>query len=338
MLRYGLFLCAAMALVAQTPNGVRITASPTNPKAHETVVLQVFGVDQGPGQRIIWKKQAGDGSFVSNVGNRVEFQPTTPGDVVKIICQLLGARNEYVQAPELTVSQETPPSSVTRVAGPVAAQAVQPTPKLPQLQETLPAAPDVPIAAIPDDPSKELVVPSGFMGDAEPRFGHGASRLTGGIDCKFESGGCYSIIYDMSRKDLEKGFAGYAWQVLPQEKDMNFGEFGGVDLSSFGFRSLRVYARAASASAITSPKVEFKSGGNIDPKYADRHRHNYIVSTGPQSLSTDWKLFCLDLSRADLRDVVSPLTVVVSSTLNPPLKLELSVDGASFSKDSCPRR
>jgi hypothetical protein len=342
MLRYLVFVSTASLLIAQGPSQVQIKPSTTTPHANETVELEVIGVTAGSMQSIRWDSSGKDkGSFPKGtVGPKVDFVPAKGGEIVIIYCILQGVRTETVPI-TLTVAQEkaaaqekAPPAP----AGPATKPAEQAPPPPPQPLESLPA--DLVKIADIVDPSRALVVPSGFMGDAIPEFGKGAARLTGGTDCKFRDGGCYSITYEMARRDFSKSFTAYAWQVLPQGTDTgyNFGQSPGVDLSRMGYRSLRVSARSAPDSMLKSPKVEFKSGGNIDAQFASAHTHSYIVSTGPKTLTESWQEVCLDLSRADLRDVVSPLTVVISSALNPPVNVAVSIDGAVFSKDVCPRR
>jgi hypothetical protein len=340
MLRYLWFVCSAVVL-AQPPSKMQIKPSTATPHANETVILEVIGIaSDAPGQVIRWEKQDGQGNFGSKtIGPKVEFTPTKAGDVVTIVCQLVGAQPDSVST-RLTVAKEEaaaqdktlPAEAATAVSHP------KPPPPSPQTMETLPAG-AVKITEIVD-PNKALVVPSGFMGDAIPEFGKGAAQLRGGADCRFKDGGCYSITYEMARRELPKGFTAYAWQVLPQGTDTgyNFGQSPGVDLSKKGYQSLRVFARAAPESMLRSPKVEFKSGGNIDPQFASAHPRSYIVSTGPKTLNENWQELCLDLSKADLRDVVSPLTVVISSALNPAVNVAVSIDGAAFSKQECPRR
>jgi hypothetical protein len=338
MLRYLSTVCLASLLLAQTPRQAQIKPSTATPNVNDTVVLEVLGVDGGPGQMFRWEASDSDkGTFPKGTtGPQVDFVPTKAGEVITIYCHLLGVRTDTLSTALTVALQEVPKEA--KEAPPASAGSAASRPVPPQPLEDLPTG----IVKITDivDPSRALVVPSGFMGDAIPEFGKGAARLTGGTDCKFKDGGCYSITYEMARHELPKGFTAYAWQVLPQGTDTgyNFGQSPGVDLSHMSFRSLRVSARAASGSMLKSPKVEFKSGGNIDAQFASSHTHSYIVSTGPKTLTDNWQEVCLDLTRADLRDVVSPLTVVISSALNPPENVVVSVDGAFFSREACPRQ
>ena len=339
MLRCLSFVCAASMLLAQAPNQVQIKPSTATPHLKETVVLEVIGVPGGPGQIIRWETPDKDkGSFPKgNVGPIVDFVPTVAGQVITIYCHLAGSRTETLSA-TLTVAKEDPRQEAPSVpAGPPVRSTAQTAPPPPQELEALPAD-FVKIAEIVDA-NKALVVPSGFMGDSIPEFGKGAARLRGGTDCRFKDAGCFSITYDMARAELSKGFAGYAWQVLPQGTDTgyNFGQSPGVDLGRAVYKSLRVFARVAPESILKSPKVEFKSGGNIDSQFASAHPRSYIVSSGPKTLNDSWQEVCLDLSKADLRDVVSPLTVVISSALNPPVNVAVSIDGAAFSREACRR-
>lgn len=340
MLRYVMFVCPAIMLLAQSSNKMQCRPSTATPQANQTVVLEVIGIPEGaPGQFVRWETQSGDGRWgPTKVGPKVEFTPTRAGDVVTIVCELVGPRPDNAST-TLTVAREEPRREGLQIPAVPANRPPAPAPPPPpQRLEDLPDG-SVKITDIVD-PNRALVVPAGFMGDAIPEFGKGAAQLRGGADCKFRDGGCYLITYEMARRELPKGFTAYAWQVLPQGTDTgyNFGQSPGVDLSRMGYRSLRVSARVASDSMLRSPKVEFKSGGNIDPQFASAHTHSYIVSTGPKTLSENWQEICLDLSRADLRDVVSPLTVVISSALNPPTNVMVSIDGAVFSREACPRR
>jgi hypothetical protein len=97
-----------------------------------------------------------------------------------------------------------------------------------------------------------------------------------------------------------------------------------------------VYAKAADPSVL--PRVEFKSGGNVDPKFATTNPASYLVSTGLVRLGTDWQEYCLELSGKNLKNVVSPFTVVISSAYNPAVKVALKIDGVSFSTQPCGKK
>jgi hypothetical protein len=130
------------------------------------------------------------------------------------------------------------------------------------------------------------------------------------------------------------GWAAFAWQYVPAGS-MNWGEFPGVDLSRGGYKSLRLWARGDLAvSSGTTPKVQFKSGGNVAPTF-DR-RASYTVAGPTVALASSWQELCLDLQGRDLSNVVSPFTVVITRASNPK-NAAIVIDQVTFSTSECRR-
>jgi hypothetical protein len=97
---------------------------------------------------------------------------------------------------------------------------------------------------------------------------------------------------------------------------MNWGEFPGVDLSDRGFRSIRVWAKGDTSSG-SAPRVQFKSGGNVAPKFVATNPASYSAAGPFVQLSSIYREYCLDLTGKNLRNVVSPLTIVLTRAGNP---------------------
>ena len=324
-----LFLALAPTLIAQVPTKWNVKQTPSVAKANETVVIEIVDLTPSPALQIDWAKRQGEGSFVGETNKKaVTFKPTKPGDVVIIVCNLSGGLKTAI---EHTIKVADDMSSQVKDEKPSVQASVQapakpiPHPQTPHQSELLPPG-AVPIAKIVD-PNEAVVIPSGWMGDANTS----AVSLVGGTDCKFDVE-CSLFTYDLSTR--KEGWAGFAWQVVPQGEKYNWGEYKGKDLSGRGFKSLRVWAKLEPGPAARA-HVEFKSGGNVEPKSATTNRPTYIVSSGSVSVDGDWKEFCLDLSRSDLRNVVSPFTVVISAAYNPPVRIGLYLDGADYSSQPC---
>jgi hypothetical protein len=330
--------CLPILLSAQTTHEWEISANPPNPKVRETVVVELKDLSSNtPGLKIDWDSEGGEVTWSVKSGTQGKFTAAKPGQVT-IICYLSGGLKNEIRK-ELEITGDTPPgqeSSQTassgakapqRAAPPMQPALLQPSP--PHSSEPLPSDAK-PIEALVD-PSVAQVVATGWMGDALAR---NVVSLVGGQNCKFDVG-CLALMYDIPNR--KEGFVAFAWQVVPQGQKWNWGDFAGTDVSNAGFKSVRVWAKADPRYGVL-PKVEFKSGGNINPDFATKHPSTYLVSTGVKSLTEEWQEFCMDVShvKADaLRDVVSPLTVVVGALYNPDQKLGLFIDAAHFSKRKC---
>lgn len=324
-----LFLVASAPVIAQTRADWNITQTPTVVKANEPVVLDIVDLTPSTALLIDWTKTRGEGSFVSETTKKsVTFKPTKPGDDVTLVCSLSGAMKAtiehtfHVEGPSPQTKDDKPNGEA---AVPVPPERPAPLPQAPHQSESLPPG-AVPIGKIVD-PSEATVIPSGWMADANTT----AASLVGGTYCKFDVE-CSFFGYNIANR--KEGWAGFAWQLVPQGEKDNWGEHKGKDLSRHGFKSLRLWSKIEPGPAPLA-RLEFKSGGNVEPKFATTNRPSYLVSTGVVPVEGDWKEICLDLSRADLRNVVSPLTVVISAAYNPPVKIGVYIDGVHYSPQPC---
>src|ERR1035437_2290405 len=319
-------LAVAFTISALAQAELHLEATPKTAKANQPVQLRVL--DPPPGIPLTWKKEKGDGSFDhGDSGPQVFFTPTKPGDIVKITCTPPGVSVKPGMLYLEVSDEDKPQDQQPHENAPKAAALPMPSHHTDTLPSDL-----VPSSAI-GEPNQALGIPAGKMGDAQA-VGGPVSPLRPPSSCKYDIE-CILFEYDLKRAQL--GFAALAWQVVPQGAALNFGEFKGSDLSSKGFKSLRVWARVDSGASRL--RVEFKSGGNVAPEYAASNSASYVVSTGTVSVDQDWREFCLDLpARGDaLRNVVSPFTVVVSGAYNPAERIGLAIDAPSFSRQSCPR-
>ena len=301
----------AFAVVAfgQQPT---LTVSNDHPKVGETVVIEV-NVSPNRTTKISWSKQ-GDGDFATETQNQaaVKFVPSTPGSTVIIVCD--------VSAP----GRQDHPSTKLVVAG---AQApVQP-------QAGSPARSGAPAhhggdLALAD---MEYMVPSGYMGDAMTE-NNGAAILDTGFNqgCRQGSPSCIKIEYKPA--DGKVGWAAFAWQRVIDGSD-NWGQSPGADFSGGSFHSLRVYAKGIPDTAGLFPKVQFKSGGNVAPKYST-NRASYAVAGLTVQLTGQFQDYCLSLNGRDLSNTVSPFTAVVAKAGNAQTVV-IILDDIRFSTESC---
>jgi hypothetical protein len=318
-------LVVCFALNAQAQTELRLEATPKIAKAKQPVQLKV--IEPPPGIHLTWKVEIGEGTFDHDSGDAVSFTPAKAGTIVKISCT---PATESVKPGTilLEISGEEPPPSKGSAPPPLHASATPPP--TPHTQGKLPD--DLfPISAIVD--ANESVIPSGKMGDAESPGGP-VPPLTPASYCLYDDIDCILFEYDLAGAKL--GWAAVAWQVLPSGAKMNFGEFKGADLSSKEFKSFRVWARVQTGQKRL--RVEFKSGGNVAATYAASNAASYVVSTGIVSVGQEWELFCVNLPsrRDDLKNVVSPFTMVISGAYNPAERIGLAIDAPSFSRQSCP--
>lgn len=327
-----LLLVSIPVLIAQAPSKWNITQTPKVAKPNETVELDIADLTPGTALTIDWKKTKGEGFFVGKTTEKtVTFKPTKAGDDVTLECSLSGAMKakiEYTFHVEGPVQETANGKPIVEAPVPAPPQRPVPLPQAPHQSESLPTD-AVPIGKIVD-PSEASVIPSGWMADANTT----AVSLVGGTYCKFDIE-CSFIGYDIANR--KEGWAGFAWQVVPQGEKDNWGEHKGKDLSGRGYKSLRLWSKMEPGSAPRA-RIEFKSGGNVDAKFATTNRPSYLVSTGLVPVDSDWKEFCLDLSHLDLRNVVSPFTVVISAAFNPPTRIGVYIDGVNYSQQPCTKK
>jgi hypothetical protein len=318
----------AGALFPQEHPKWNITQIPEVAKAGERITVEITDLTPSPALQMDWTVKNGEGRFDGDTTKkRVVFVPTKPGDVVTIVCNISGGLKTEI---EYTIN--IAPDSATGTVAPAAPQAKEPS-SAPKPRESPPAQKLDPFptgSVVLDkliDPNVGLIIPAGWMADANTR----ATSLVGSGDCKFDAG-CFRLEYDLANR--KEGWAGFAWQVVPQGERWNWGEHKGLDLSGRGYKSFRVWGKLEPGPS-SRLRVEFKSGGNVEPKYSTTNRATYIVSSGLVTVDGNWNAVCLDLSRSDLRNVVSPFTVVISGVYNPPVRISLNLDGASYSTLPC---
>jgi hypothetical protein len=178
----------------------------------------------------------------------------------------------------------------------------------------------------------EGMAASGWMGDASPQGGETARILDGQTAGCRSGGSCYRVEFKTGGK---LGWAGFAWQHV-RSGSMNWGESPGMNLKDRGFQSLRVWARGQVAGGGT-PTAQFKSGGNVALKFAEKNAASHDVAGPIVELSNEYQEFCLDLAGKDLRNVVSPFTVVLTRVGNPK-GATVTLDDIAFSTEPCPSR
>lgn len=275
----------------------------------------------GPNQAVRWNVESGSGQLIGDTsGPKVSFRSDRPGQVV-IVCIIRDPNGERPSTVRFEVIGQALDSA------PPTARAPSPTPKPSQpAQAPAPATASVlPLEQI------EFMIPSGWMGDAMMENGETA-RLEEGqtTGCHLRQP-CYRIEY---LKPGKLGWAAFAWQRVP-DGPMNWGEYPGVDLSDRGLRSIRVWARGESAGRGTV-RAQFKSGGNVAPKFASTNSASYSVANPTTPLAETYREFCLDLTGKSLKNVVSPLTVVLSRAANPRGAVVI-VSDVAFSTAPCPQ-
>jgi hypothetical protein len=291
------------------------------PAVGEVVVMEV-NAHPASNTSISWSKESGEGDLIVDPANptKASFRPTKSGDTVFIFCQIKTPDAEFNPHVKLVVLGQTPlPSGEKPTAQPK--QAAGP---MPADQHHLPAG-DLPLESI------ENVVPAGYMGDATSDNGETAFLDAGYTEhCHSQRPSCYHIVY----RPGKVGWAAFAWQVVP-EGTANWGEYPGADLSGRGYQSVRVWAKGEPATGGALPKIQFKSGGNVSPKFNGANRASHIVAGPTVELTAAGSEFCLDLRDKDLRNVVSPFTVVVTKASNP-AGASIVLDSIAFSSRPCP--
>jgi hypothetical protein len=300
-----LFVCANCVLLGQQ---AKVTVSQPNPAPGETVVIEV-DVSPDKNTKLSWTSD-GVGEFLTETKNqsKVQFKPTAPGSTVIIVCNIS------------TPKDHQSPSIKLQVSG---AQKV--IPPVPQPQPLV--AGDLALADM------EYMVPAGFMGDAMAENNEAATLDPGySSGCRQGSPACIKIEYKPT--DGKVGWAAFAWQRVI-EGSANWGESPGADFSKGGYRSLRVFAKGLSDSGGNLPKVQFKSGGNVAPKFNSTNRATYAAAGPTVQLTSTFKDYCVSLENRDLTNTVSPFTVVVTKAGGPRGSVVLLED-VRFSKNACP--
>jgi hypothetical protein len=326
-LRYAIYLVAGMIgpvlVLGQQPP---LTVIPTDhPMAGRAVVIAVKS-PASPNPKISWTKK-GDGEFITETLDKdlVKFVAHEPGSTVIIMCDISssdGTQNHYKTT--LTVAE----AEVNRID-------IRPIPILPSLPTPHPTPPQ----PIPHAEGLRLVdipymVSSGWMGDAIPENGSVAALNEGNNQgCMPGSIACIKV--DYTPANGKKGWAAFAWQrVIDNSGDgANWGQSPGADLSSGGYKSVRVNAKGLPNGSGAYPQVQFKSGGNVDPKYTNNPA-SYAVAGPVEQLNEQFQEFCLSLERQNLSNVVSAFTVVVARKGNTP-SASFLLDNIRFSTQPC---
>lgn len=101
-------------------------------------------------------------------------------------------------------------------------------------------------------------------------------------------------------------WAGLYWQNQPD----NWGDRQGMNLSGKKGAKLIFWARGEVGNEV----VEFKAGG-IDNKTKD-YRDSFVATSGRHRLSKEWKKYEIDLSRANLSNVIGGFCWVASADDN----------------------
>lgn len=310
-------VCAVLLLALARGAGAQqvqpITASP---RVGETITIELDR-PLGANESASWMVVSGQGEIVgAQNGAGVTFRATIEGRVV-IMCVIRDPNGERRPAQEFFVrpgDRPTPPPS------PQAAPPPQRTSAPPVSPARRPAPAEV--LALKN---VDLIQPAGWMGDSMVENGETA-RIDPNETGNCRSGPtCYRIEYD---KPGRLGWTAFGLQFVPEGAPMNWGEFPGMDLNDRGFRSFRVWAKTGDTA-----RVQFKSGGNVSPNFP-KNAASYSVAGPTVQLTKVYVEFCLDLSGRSLRNVVSPLTVVLTRAANPKGAV-VFVDDASFSTNPC---
>jgi hypothetical protein len=293
----------------------KLKVSNEKPRPGETVVIEV-NARAGNNTKLVWTKD-GEGEFLTETENesRVQFRPSRPGDTVIIVCEISTPKGQDHPSTKLLVSGQAPAA-----AGKAASA----------LQAPVASAPQIPRAdlAITD---MEYVVPSGYMGDAMADNNEAAT-----LDVGYTTGcqvGPSCIRIEYKPKDGKVGWAAFAWQRVT-EGSANWGESLGADYSHDRYLSLRVFAKGQPDEGENLPKVQFKSGGNVAPKFNSTNRATYAVAGPTVRLSSNWQDYCLSLENQDLTNTVSPFSAVVTKAGNPKGAVIL-LENIRFSRSPC---
>ncbi|MBV9463054.1 MAG: hypothetical protein JO317_02395 [Verrucomicrobiae bacterium] len=168
-----------------------------------------------------------------------------------------------------------------------------------------------------DGKSKENhYIPSGFTGD------YGAILMDESC-LESPKGGISCVKFTYSSQPTQ----GMKWAgVFFQNPANNWGTTkGGFDLS--GAKSLRFYARGKNGNEV----VEFKMGGIAGTAFSDSDS----ASTGPLTLSKEWKEYVIDVSKLDLSQILGGFAWVAKAEDNPE-GATIYLDEIAYSTDAAP--
>jgi hypothetical protein len=128
--------------------------------------------------------------------------------------------------------------------------------------------------------------PSGYMGCDK-----GIDMTRGFTDKTRPDETCYRIVYE---RNCPLGYAGVYWL----NRDENWGQYAGMDLSKNGFSKVTFWVRGETGDEV----IEFGSGmkNNSTPSNKD----SYKEDLGFVKLSKEWKQYTINLEGADLSSVI----------------------------------
>jgi len=111
-------------------------------------------------------------------------------------------------------------------------------------------------------------------------------------------------------------WAGIYWQSEPD----NWGDKPGNDYSGKGLSKVTFWARGETGTEI----VEFKSGG-IDNR-AKKYRDSFGATIGRVALSKEWRQYRIDLSNANLSNVIGGFCWVAGADYNSDKRITFYLD------------
>lgn len=148
---------------------------------------------------------------------------------------------------------------------------------------------------------QNMFTPSGWMGDGE----YGRTY----IDFSGADRSNPHMRPDSIRITYKFGhtrWGGIYWQNQPD----NWGDVPGNNYSGKGFSMVTFWARGQNGGEV----LEFKVGG-IDNRHK-KYRDSLAATSGRVALTRDWKLYTIDLSKADFSSVIGGFCWVASSDYN----------------------
>lgn len=162
---------------------------------------------------------------------------------------------------------------------------------------------------------QDLFTSSGWMGDGE--FGRKYITFEGTNKSNPHSNpSCIKIKYVFGPKK----WAGIYWQNQPD----NWGDLPGNDYSKENLTQVTFWARGATGKEV----VEFKSGGIKNS--SKTHYDTFVRTTGRVSLTTNWKLYTINLKNADLSSVIGGFCWVASKDYNNSDNITFYLDDIQF--------
>jgi hypothetical protein len=158
---------------------------------------------------------------------------------------------------------------------------------------------------------------SGWMGDGELRT-HGISLAeTCGVN-PHSRPACIRVAYTRFNS---LGWGGVYWQ----NRQNNWGDQPGWDLSKEGYRRITFWARGETGNEI----VEFRAGGISDKNKP--YKDSFVASCGRIPLTTDWRQYAISLEGKDLSSVIGAFCWVAGRPDNPN-GLTFYIDDIRFEK------